>query len=153
MKDAAKKAFGNEADEFIEGYTGLDGLMEGVSAMKPGQTERGILPTDILFDYNEFELKEEAQLAMMKLAYIIQTNPDAKFIIEGHTDSFGGAGFNQVLSLKRANAVRQWLINKLRINVDNVMAVGVGKVRPIVSTEGTVEQQALNRRVELVIKK
>lgn len=153
LKDAASKAFGNEGDEFIKGYTSLDGLAAGVAGLKPGQQIKGILPTDILFGYNEFELKEEARLAMMKLAFMIQTNPDAKYIIEGHTDSFGGEQYNQQLSVKRAKAVRDWLTGTLRINTEKVQVVGHGKTKPMVPISGNVEEQALNRRVEIVIKK
>ena len=115
--------------------------------------EKIALPTDILFGFNEFELKEEARLSMMKLAFIVQTNPDATFVIEGHTDSFGGDEFNMDLGLKRAEAVRRWLVERLRINAENIKALGLGKSRPIVPIEGTAEQQSLNRRVEIVVKK
>ncbi len=153
LKDAAAKAFGKEGDEYIKGFTTLDGLAEGIGGLKAGGQIKAILPTDILFEYNEYELKESARLAMMKLAFLIQTNPDAKYIIEGHTDSFGGEDFNKELSRKRANAVRQWLVDKLRINIGNVQVVGVGKARPLVSVDGTAEEQALNRRVEIVVNK
>jgi outer membrane protein OmpA-like peptidoglycan-associated protein len=119
----------------------------------PTGEEKIALPTDILFGYNEFELKEEARLSMMKLAFIVQTNPDATFTIEGHTDSFGGDGFNQDLSLKRAEAVRRWLIERLRLDTANIKVIGIGKARPIVSTDGSAEEQSLNRRVEIVVKK
>lgn len=153
FKDAASKAFGKEADEYIKGFTTLDGLAAGVGGLKPGEQIKGVLPTDILFDYNEFKLKETARLAMMKLAFLIQTHPDAQYTIEGHTDSFGGEEFNKELSKKRAEAVRQWLVDKLRIKIGNVRAVGLGKANPIVSTDGTAEEQALNRRVEIVVKR
>lgn len=152
FKDAANKAFGNEADEFIKGYSSLDSLIGRTGGIPAGTEEKIALPTDILFEYNEFELKEEARLSMMKLAFLVQTNPDAKFIIEGHTDSFGGAEFNKELSLKRARAVRDWLVERLRIDTNNIEIVGIGKDRPIVSTEGTADEQALNRRVEIVVK-
>ncbi len=90
---------------------------------------------------------------MMKLAFIVQTNPDATFVIEGHTDSFGGDDFNLELSRKRAEAVRLWLVERLRIDASNIQVVGMGKTKPIVSTAGTAEQQALNRRVEIVVRK
>ncbi len=153
FKNAAAKAFGTEADEYIKGFTTLDGLAEGVGGLKPGQQIKAVLPTDILFEYNEFELKESARLAMMKLAFLIQTNPDAKYTIEGHTDSFGGEEFNKELSRKRAIAVRQWLVDRLRINIGNVQVIGIGKERPLVSIDGTADEQALNRRVEIVVKK
>ncbi len=152
FKEAAAKAFGTKADEFVNGYSSLDDLIGRTGGVPSGE-EKIALPTDILFGYNEFELKEEARLSMMKLAFIVQTNPDATFIIEGHTDSFGADEFNRELSLKRATAVRQWLIDRLRIGVDNIKVVGMGKSRPIVSTDGDQDAQSLNRRVEIVVKK
>ncbi len=152
FKDAAAKAFGNNADEFVKGYASLDELIGRTGGLPSGE-EKIALPTDILFAYNEYQLKEEARLSMMKLAFIVQTNPDATFVIEGHTDSFGGDEFNLDLSRKRAEAVRQWLVERLRIDASNIQVVGMGKTRPIVSTAGTAEQQALNRRVEIVVRK
>lgn len=152
FKDAAAKAFGTGADEFVKGYASLDELIGRTGGLPTGE-EKIALPTDILFGYNEFELKEEARLSMMKLAFIVQTNPDATFTIEGHTDSFGGDDFNRDLSLKRAEAVRRWLIERLRLDTANIKVIGIGKARPIVSTDGTAEEQSLNRRVEIVVKK
>ena len=152
FKEAAAKAFGNGADEFVKGYASLDELIGRTGGLPVGE-EKIALPTDILFEYNEFELKEEARLSMMKLAFIVQTNPDATFIIEGHTDSFGGDQFNLDLSLRRAEAVRRWLVERLRIDAANIQVAGMGKTRPIVPVEGTAEQQSLNRRVEIVVRK
>ena len=152
FKEAASKAFGNGADEFGKGYSSLDEMIGRTGGVPAGE-EKIALPTDILFGYNEFELKEEARLSMMKLAFIVQTNPDATFVIEGHTDSFGGDEFNVDLSLKRAEAVRRWLVERLRIDAANISVVGIGKARPIVSIAGTAEEQSLNRRVEIVVKK
>jgi len=152
FKEAAAKAFGTGADEFVKGYSSLDDLIGRTGGLPTGE-EKIALPTDILFGYNEFELKEEARLSMMKLAFIVQTNPDATFVIEGHTDSFGGDDFNRDLSLKRAEAVRRWLVERLRLDAANIKVMGLGKVRPIVSTEGDADQQSLNRRVEIVVRK
>ncbi len=152
FKEAAAKAFGTKADEFVQGYTSLDAMI-GRTGGLPSGTEKIALPTDILFEFNEFVLKEQARLSMMKLAFVVQTNPDATFIIEGHTDGIGGDEFNRELSLKRATAVKQWLVDRLRIDTGNIKVVGLGKSRPIVSTAGTKEEQALNRRVEIVVKK
>ena len=89
----------------------------------------------------------------MKLGFIIQTNPGSRFIIEGHTDTIGGEDANYQLSLRRAGAVRDWLINTLKIDGNNMQAVGYGKNRPLVKPNGTAGEQALNRRVEIMIKK
>ncbi|MCB1232297.1 MAG: OmpA family protein [Verrucomicrobiae bacterium] len=153
FRTAASKAFGEEADKFMEGYSSLDGLIGGTGGGLPSGEEKILMPTDILFDYNEFELKEGARLSMMKLAFLVQTNPDAQFVIEGHTDSFGADEYNLDLSMKRAVAVRNWLVEHLQLETDNIKVMGLGKKQPLVDPDGTVEEQALNRRVEIVIRK
>jgi len=153
FRKAASKAFGGNVDKFMEGYSSLDGLISATGGDLPPGEEKILLPTDILFEYNEYQLKEAARLSMMKLAFIVQTNPSAQFIIEGHTDSFGNDEYNLDLSMKRAVAVRDWLVERLQIGSDNIKVMGLGKARPLVSPRGTVEQQSLNRRVEIVIRK
>lgn len=153
FRDAASKAFGTDAEKFMEGYSSLDGLIGATGGDLPPGEEKILMPTDILFDYNEHTLKEGARLSMMKLAFIVQTNPEAQFIIEGHTDSFGDDEYNLDLSMKRAVAVRNWLVERLQIETDNIKVMGLGKKQPLVDPAGTVEDQALNRRVEIVIRK
>ncbi len=152
FKDAASKIMGEEADEFVKGYASLDDLIARTGGIRKGEELTALLPSDILFDYNEATLKEDAELAMIKLAYLIETNPDAVFIIEGHTDSFGTDSYNLDLSLRRARSVREWLVEKLRINPANIRVVGKGRAEPIVPTTGNAEEQALNRRVEIEIR-
>ncbi len=155
FKDAVAKAKGNSknGDSALKGLTTLGDLIGNTGGKLPSGEKTVVMPTDILFEYNEYKLKEMARISMMKLAFIVQTNPDAEFIIEGHTDSFGADEYNNTLSMNRARAVREWLVEKLQLPVKNVRVVGLGKNRPLVSVEGTAEEQALNRRVEIVIKK
>jgi len=78
---------------------------------------------------------------------ILRNYPNAKFSIEGHTDSDGSDKLNQKLSEDRANAVRNALIEK-GINPDNLTAVGFGESKPIASNK-TKEGKAQNRRTEV----
>lgn len=154
FRKAAAKAFGDNAGAFMEGYNTLDGIIGRTGGLPSGK-EKIMMPTDILFDYNQFELREQARLSMMKLAFIVQTNPDAQFVIEGHTDTLGTDEYNYNLSLQRAAAVREWLVGRLQIGVDNIKILGFGETRPLpnINPEGTAEEQTLNRRVEIVIRK
>ena len=110
------------------------------------------MPTDLLFEYGSDQLAESARLSLMKLGFLIQKNPDSLFIIEGHTDSFGGEEFNLELSLRRANAVVGWLRESLGLGSDRIQAMGMGKSKPIVSINGSVEEQGMNRRVEIKVR-
>jgi outer membrane protein OmpA-like peptidoglycan-associated protein len=135
----------------VKGFSNLDDLLGGGGKMG-GSTAPILMPTDLLFDYGSDQLAEAARLSLMKLGFLIQKNPDSLFIIEGHTDSFGGEDFNLELSIRRANAVVSWLRESLGLGSDRIQAMGMGKSKPIVSVAGTVEQQGLNRRVEIKVR-
>jgi OmpA-OmpF porin, OOP family len=78
---------------------------------------------------------------------ILKNYPNAKFSIEGHTDSDGSDKLNQKLSEDRANAVRNVLIEK-GVNADNLTAVGFGESKPEASNK-TAAGKAQNRRTEV----
>ncbi len=136
--------------EVPEGYASLDDLMNYDG---PDIDDKPIMmPTDLLFGSNEDALRESAKASLMKLAFIVQKNPGATFIVEGHTDSFGSAEYNQSLSERRASAVRNWLVDTLQLEPERFRVAGYGKSRPIVETTGDSDAQSLNRRVEIVVK-
>lgn len=141
----------NAASARVKGFSNLDDLLGGGGKMG-GSTAPILMPTDLLFEYGSDQLAESARLSLMKLGFLIQKNPESLFIIEGHTDSFGGEDFNLNLSLRRANAVVSWLRDSLGLGSDRIQAVGMGKSKPIVPVTGTVEQQGLNRRVEIKVR-
>jgi outer membrane protein OmpA-like peptidoglycan-associated protein len=78
---------------------------------------------------------------------IFKEYPNAKFSIEGHTDSVGAAKSNQLLSERRANAVRDYLIAN-GIAADRLTAQGFGEEKPI-DSNNTKAGRANNRRVEV----
>jgi outer membrane protein OmpA-like peptidoglycan-associated protein len=135
----------------VKGFANIDELISG-GGQVGGSTGPILMPTDLLFTYGSDQLAEGARVSLMKLGFLIQKNPDSVFIIEGHTDSFGGDDFNLDLSQRRANAVVAWLQQSLRLGSDRIRAMGMGKTRHIVDPGGTVEQQALNRRVEIKVR-
>ena len=78
---------------------------------------------------------------------ILKNYPNAKFSIEGHTDSDGSDKLNQKLSEDRANAVRNALIAR-GVNPNNLTSVGFGETKPV-ATNKTKEGKAENRRTEV----
>ncbi|MDD1014504.1 OmpA family protein [Pseudomonas rubra] len=115
------------------------------------QTDRGTLVTfgDVLFDFDKATLKSSAYPNITKLAQFLQENPDRKVIVEGYTDSKGGANYNQSLSERRAAAVRMALV---RAGVDpaRIVAQGYGKEYPVADNTSN-SGRAQNRRVEVTI--
>lgn len=131
-------------------FSDLDSLLSAKGPLS-GKTAPILLPTDLLFDYNSASLREAAVGSLQKLADLIQRNPNSTFTIEGHTDSFGTPEYNARLSTARAESVKAWLVQDAGIDPARVTTRGLGMSRLLVQG-GTVEQQQLNRRVEIVIK-
>ena len=105
-----------------------------------------------LFQYDKADLLQQAIDDLQKLGELIQRNPRANFIIEGHTDSFGDPTYNEQLSQRRADAVKTWLVANMGIATERIQTKGYGRSKLIVSADHSIEEQAPNRRVEIVIK-
>ena len=126
-------------------------LQEELSDLQAEQTERGVVLTleDVLFETDEAELKPGADLAMNRLADFMRDHPDRRLLIEGHTDSRGAEQYNQRLSLQRAYAVTEALVER-GIETNRMRPVGLGEAYPVASNETTAGRQQ-NRRVEIVV--
>ncbi|MCA0958760.1 MULTISPECIES: OmpA family protein [Flavobacteriaceae] len=101
----------------------------------------------ILFDTGKSSIKAESTSVMVDIIQILNEYPNAKFTVEGHTDSVGSEKLNQKLSEERANSVRDFLIDK-GIAADRLTAIGYGEAKPI-ATNNTRAGRAQNRRVEI----
>ncbi|PRX56777.1 OmpA family protein [Flagellimonas meridianipacifica] len=101
----------------------------------------------ILFDTGKSSIKAESTTVMVDIIQILNEYPNAKFTVEGHTDSVGSAKTNQRLSEERANSVRDFLIDK-GIGADRLTAIGYGEDKPI-ATNNTRSGRTQNRRVEI----
>lgn len=133
------------------GFSNLDELLAQTGPLSP-ETAPILMPTDLLFDYDKADLRMEALESLEKLGTIIQRNPQATFLIEGHTDSFGSDDYNLALSQRRAEMVKAWLVSFMQIPPERIAAQGLGKSRLIAPATGTIEEQQINRRVEIVIR-
>jgi outer membrane protein OmpA-like peptidoglycan-associated protein len=114
-------------------------------------TARGLIVSmpDVLFDFNKYTLKPEARERLAKISGIVLAYPDLKLQIEGYTDSIGTDEYNQTLSEKRAEAVRDYLVSS-GVSMNNVAAQGMGKADPI-ADNSTAAGRKLNRRVEMTV--
>jgi len=131
-------------------FSSLDGLLAGPGTVAPGAPPI-LMPTDLLFEYDSEELKPEAAETLKKLGTLIKKNMHARFTIEGHTDSFGSDEYNEKLSLRRAVAVKEWLEKNMDMQEADIRSVGYGKSRLIAPASGSIAEQQINRRVEIVI--
>jgi outer membrane protein OmpA-like peptidoglycan-associated protein len=102
----------------------------------------------IYFSTGSAVLLEESEPMLKTVAGLIKASADAKLTIEGHTDNIGSAEYNQQLSERRAEAVRQALVTQYGVPAARLSARGFGLTRPVETNE-TFEGRAHNRRVEL----
>jgi len=105
----------------------------------------------ILFNSGKSSFKSETASVLQAMTAIFKEYPKANFSIEGHTDSDGAKSSNQLLSERRASAVRDYLIAN-GINADRLTSKGFGEDYPIDSNK-TRAGKANNRRVEVKLKK
>jgi outer membrane protein OmpA-like peptidoglycan-associated protein len=118
---------------------------------KVREEKRGLIVSlsDILFEFGKSTLAKGTQENLVKLGKILSAYPDREIVVEGHTDNVGGNEANQKLSLARAQAVRQALI-EAGVNQNIIKAAGFGKTKPIADNDTAVGRQQ-NRRVEVVV--
>jgi len=102
------------------------------------------------FDFDRSEVKPQYDAEIAEFAEFMQTYGNTNAVIEGHTDSVGTEEYNQGLSERRANAVRNELVNEHNIPAGRVSTVGYGESRPV-DTNSTDAGRANNRRIEAVI--
>lgn len=106
---------------------------------------------EVLFDNDKAIVKPEYYGEVQELAEFMQKYSNTTVIIEGHTDSNASDEYNQKLSERRANAIRNILISKFNISPERLSAIGYGEQRPR-ATNNTAEGRQLNRRTIAVIK-
>ena len=145
-----KGANGKVENGTLDGVTSLDNLLDLPANVLLGK--KTMLPSDLLFEFNSADLRESAKIGLMKLGLLMDRNPDLFCWIEGHTDLVGGDDFNLNLSIKRAEAVKNYLANSLRMDSSKIITRGFGRYEPLVIT-GTAEEQSANRRVEVRMRK
>ena len=107
------------------------------------------LPGAMMFGPGSTEVRRNAYPALDRIAEILLAEPAARATVEGHTDSIGRELFNQELSLRRAEAVRQYLLDR-GVAAPNLEAEGRGESRPL-EDNGTPEGREANRRIEIIL--
>jgi outer membrane protein OmpA-like peptidoglycan-associated protein len=137
-----------EADLASQQITSLTRQLENLQLR---QTESGVVVTlgDVLFASGQAQLVEGGRSSLEEVVDLLQTEPDKKIRVEGHTDSRGDAEANLQLSEQRAQAVREALIS-LGVSADRVTALGMGEDFPIASNEDE-DGRAQHRRVDVIL--
>lgn len=121
----------------------------GVKVERVGEGIVVEFTSNILFGFDNYNLTSEAKGNLDKLVTILNKYPDTDIAIIGHTDSKGSESYNQKLSVRRADAVADYLANQ-NIASNRLTTKGFGETQPKYSND-TAEGLAQNRRVEFAI--
>jgi outer membrane protein OmpA-like peptidoglycan-associated protein len=139
----------------------LDSLLSQKGPLGSGTQLR--MPDDQLFNYDSADLQPSAIIQLQKLGTLIKRNPKATFAVEGFTDSLGSPDYNLELSQRRADSVKQYLVDAVGINPAQISTRGYGATRflvaprPVVFASNSpeeqmeIERQRPNRRVVIVV--
>lgn len=120
-----------------------------VVAAAPAATSKVTYAADALFDFDKAVLKPEGKAKLDDLVGKVKGINLEVVIAVGHTDSVGAAGYNQKLSVKRAEAVKAYLVSK-GIEKNRVYTEGKGLTQPVADNK-TKEGRSKNRRVEVEV--
>ena len=115
------------------------------------ETARGLIVnmSDVLFDTAQFTLRAGAREKLSRIAGIVMAHPGLKLEVEGHTDSVGDDASNQILSERRAESVRKFLVQN-NVPADSITSKGLGESTPVADNMNA-DGRRTNRRVELVV--
>ena len=105
------------------------------------------LSADTLFDFDSAKLRPLGKQKVEELVEGLKENPSVRVLVEGHTCSIGTEKYNQKLSERRANAVRDYMVS-LGIGASRITTRGYGESKPIESNN-TAAGRAKNRRVDI----
>ena len=124
---------------------------------QPATLTRGINPVrkprkadlSVNFELNSAKLTEQGKQVLEPVGAVLGSEEGRKrnFQIEGHTDSSGSEAYNMRLSVRRAEAVKAYLVSEYRINADQLLVVGMGESQPM---KGRKPDDPRNRRVTVV---
>lgn len=157
---AATMAFSCKSKQFSVNpgaHVTVDGTDDGLSHVQgnyssASRVDEGILVTfesDVLFPLNSSYLTDRAKSELDNLAKVLAQDGVTRLIVKGHTDATGTEEYNQWLSERRAESVKNYLVTK-GFSKSGITTEGHGQSKPI-AANNTAEGRQKNRRVEVVI--
>lgn len=150
---AAEAAATGGATNKMSTIPGRQTLEQALTSNAAPSEERPIgIPGGALFKHDSSDLGPDSLPVLRQIALLAQKFPDYTLVITGYTDATGTADYNLRLSQRRADAVREWLVRNAKIASVRVESRGRGMEDLVVDAERSVEEQAPNRRVEVMLK-
>ena len=125
-------------------------LLEDLDAKADRRGLMITVPGASLFQPNSERIDEAAQGMLAKLAELVKLYDDRKTLIVGHTDAMGDAAYNQYLATRRAEVIKEFLVENFDIEQTRLSIEGKGEEQPIASN-ATQDGRKANRRVEILL--
>jgi outer membrane protein OmpA-like peptidoglycan-associated protein len=130
-------------------------IEEEVPGAQVERVENGIVVTfddesGVHFATNKYNLNNDAQIILNKLAAIFTEYPDTRILIVGHTDNVGSESYNMKLSKKRAKSVTNYFVKYKNMSSSRFVTKWFGETKPVYDNN-IPEGRAKNRRVNIVI--
>jgi len=111
--------------------------------------ERTIILDNVLFDFDKSNVKPEGAAILDRLVAFMNENKASRVNLAGFTDNIGTEAYNQALSERRVNSVKDYVVKK-GIDSSRISGQGFGESKPIADNK-TAEGRAKNRRVEIKV--
>ncbi len=129
----------------------ISSLTRQLENLQLRETESGVVVTlgDVLFSSGQAQLVEGGRASLAEVVDLLQTEPNKKIRVEGHTDSLGDAAANLLLSEQRAQSVLEALVS-MGVASDRISALGMGEDFPIASNDDE-DGRSRNRRVDVIL--
>lgn len=140
---------GGGMNDGAEVKLGLDPLDASDDLFELIKGEKTIMH-NVTFKTDRAEILTDSKADFEKLQKSLEMYPDANIVLVGHADTRGKADYNQKLSVRRAQAVKNWLV-KNKIDGKRITVEGRGDTDPIARND-TPEGQAKNRRIDFIVK-
>ena len=133
------------------GAPAIPGVTPEAPKLRRGRVVRKFRIPELMFNFDRWALRPESEAAISEITGELMKHEGPFLVkIEGHTDSLGSNLYNEKLSLQRATAVANEMIERYNILPERVFIEGYGEKRPIASNE-TAEGRGRNRRVDILL--
>jgi outer membrane protein OmpA-like peptidoglycan-associated protein len=144
--------------ELVFNVENVGGTVQALELSETPTEIRIDLAADVLFAFDSADIQAAAEESLSQAADVIKEYGDTQVTIDGHTDARGADAYNLQLSEQRANAVRDWFVNKAGVSSSRFATRGLGEAYPVApnaNPDGSdnPEGRQQNRRVEIRVQK
>ena len=124
--------------------------MRGIGPRQPEPPPgRSTVALNITFEFNSATILPQYYPDLATLGEVLAQHPQTAIEISGHTDNMGPDQYNYMLSQKRAEGIKRYLVQRFPVNAERLQAIGYGESLPR-TTNDTSEGRGINRRVEVM---